>query len=152
MADPPLDRFWEHIPMADMSAEQWESLCDRCGRCCLHRLEDDDGTIIETRVACKLLNIKTCRCSDYRRRFDRVPDCASLRLQPIGTFWWLPETCAYRRLDKNLPLEDWHPLISGDPDSVHRAGISIRGRAISERDIDLDDLEHFLMDEGDPDP
>lgn len=116
-----------------MSRQEWESLCDGCGKCCLHKLEDEDtGTIHYTNVACRLLNLGTCQCKDYADRQRHVPDCVQLTPEAVGDLHWLPSTCAYRLLAGNKPLEWWHPLVSGDPDTVHQAGASVRGRAISE--------------------
>jgi Uncharacterized conserved protein len=116
-----------------MSRQEWESLCDGCGKCCLHKLEDEDtGTIHHTNVACRLLNLGTCRCKDYDNRRTHVPDCVQLTPEVVGGLAWLPSTCAYRLLAENKPLEWWHPLVSGDPDTVHEAGASVRGRVVSE--------------------
>lgn len=126
------DHFWE-LPIERLTRDEWESLCDGCGQCCMHKAEDEDtGDIYPTNVACKLLDIQTARCSDYKHRKKAVPDC--LRLTPMlaATTHWLPETCAYRLRADGQPLADWHYLISGDPETVHRAGISIRGKAIPE--------------------
>ena len=126
--------FWEDKALADLDADQWEQLCDRCGRCCLLKLEDaDSGEVVYTGVSCKLLDIERVRCTDYARRRQRVADCVALDAGLAGTTAWLPATCAYRLRAEGKPLPDWHPLVSGDPGSVHAAGISIAGRAVSER-------------------
>ncbi len=125
--------FWEHKALAEMTAAEWESLCDGCALCCMHKLEDEEtGEIFFTNVACKLLDINTCRCMDYRARSKLVKTCLTLSSDKPEVFAWLPGTCAYRRLSENKKLPGWHPLISGDPDSVHEAGISVRGQATSE--------------------
>jgi len=137
--------FWESVALADMSTTQWESLCDGCGKCCLHKLEDEDtGEVFVCNVACRLLEVDTCRCQDYAQRKTLVPDCTVLTPQRIAEFHWLPKTCAYRLLAEGQPLPEWHPLISGDPETVHRAGISVRGRVISE--IDAEDLQQHITD------
>ncbi len=122
-----------------MTHTEWESLCDGCGRCCLHKLEDDaDERMYYTRVACELLDISTCRCKDYANRQKTVPDCIQLSVEQAHFFDWLPDTCAYRLLAEGETLPEWHPLITGDPQSVIDAGVSVRNVAISEsEDIDL---------------
>jgi len=134
-AEPP---FWHTTPLKAMTRPQWESLCDGCGRCCLHKLEDaDTGQVHYTEVACWLLDIGTCACKDYPGRQKKVPDCVELSPEKLSMLMWLPSTCAYRLLDQGKPLPWWHPLVSGDPDSVHRAGISVRGRVITESKADF---------------
>ncbi len=128
-------QFWTRKTLADMTRAEWESLCDGCGRCCLHKLRDDEtGALAFTNVACRLLDLASCRCSDYAHRRRRVPDCVQLTPAALKAIDWLPPSCAYRRLAEGKDLPDWHPLRTGDPDSVHRAGVSVRGRAMSERD------------------
>jgi len=138
------DRFWE-LPLRDLSRAEWEALCDGCGRCCLHKLEDEDtGAVEHTNVACKLLNTRTAQCSDYRHRKAFVPDCLRLTPRLVDQVPWLPPTCAYRLRGEGKPLPQWHYLISGDRQSVVRAGISVAGRVISE--ADAGPLEHHLVD------
>lgn len=138
------DKFWER-PLAELSREEWEALCDGCGRCCLHKIEDaDTGEIEDTNVACKLLDTQTARCRDYRHRKAFVPDCLRLTLKIVGTVSWLPETCAYRRRAADEPLPEWHPLLTGDPESVMRAGASVAGRVVSE--TEAGPLEHHIVD------
>jgi uncharacterized cysteine cluster protein YcgN (CxxCxxCC family) len=137
--------FWKTKALSRLTPEEWESLCDGCGKCCLEKLEDEDtGEIAFTEVACRLLDLESCRCRNYveRRRF--VPDCMPLTPRNVRTLHWMPSTCAYRLMVEGKDLPDWHPLISGDPDSVHEAGQSVRGRAISEKDAG--DLEDHVVD------
>ena len=124
--------IWQR-PLDSLSRDEWEALCDGCGKCCLHKVEDaDTGKIWPTNVACKLLDLKTARCSDYRARRIAVPDCMRLTPRALLTISWLPETCAYVRRAEGKPLPEWHYLLSGDRDAVHRAGASVVGKAISE--------------------
>lgn len=127
------DEFWKRKSLAQMTAGEWESLCDGCALCCLQKLEDEDtGDVYFTDVACRLLDVETCRCVDYAARAKQVADCMVLRADQPQAFRWLPATCAYRRLADGQPLPDWHPLITGDPNSVHDAGISAKGKMVSE--------------------
>jgi len=133
--------FWKTKTLAELSREEWEQLCDGCGRCCLNKLEDEDtGEFLYTRAACRLLDLATCRCTDYSNRSSRVPDCVTLTAGNVGSLGWLPATCAYRLVDEGKPLAWWHPLVSGRPDTVDEAGISVRGEAYSEEGISVDDL------------
>ena len=142
-ADPP---FWQRKALADMSREEWESLCDGCGLCCLQKLEDDDdGTIYYTDVACRLLDLQTCRCRDYRHRRRQVPDCVVLTPGMLGRLHWLPPSCAYRLLEDGQPLPAWHHLVCGDRREVHRAGISRSGRMISETLVHERDWEKRII-------
>ena len=137
--------FWKTKRLEEMTAEEWESLCDGCGRCCLHKLRDDDSQALSyTNVACRLLDLHSCQCSDYRNRHRRVPDCVQLTPATVREVDWLPPTCAYRRLAECKPLAWWHPLVSGDPETVHRAGISVRDRAVNERKAGP--FEHHIVD------
>ncbi|PPD35540.1 MAG: hypothetical protein CTY19_00360 [Methylomonas sp.] len=126
-------RFWESKTLAEMTTTEWESLCDRCGNCCLVKLEDEEtGEIAVTRVVCKLMDIDSCLCTDYQNRCSLVADCIDLRQHEFAEYRWLPATCAYRLLAEGKPLPNWHPLLTGTPDSVKHAGISIHGFAIKE--------------------
>jgi uncharacterized cysteine cluster protein YcgN (CxxCxxCC family) len=125
--------FWRRKTLEQMTAREWESLCDGCGLCCLVRFEDEEtGEIIPTRVHCKLFDAELCRCTDYAGRHRHVPDCIKLTPQNIEALQWMPMSCAYRRLHEGRGLAWWHPLVSGDPESVHRAGVSVRGQTLSE--------------------
>jgi uncharacterized cysteine cluster protein YcgN (CxxCxxCC family) len=139
--------FWRRKSLAEMTSAEWESLCDGCGRCCLNKLEDEDtGRVYYTDVGCRLLDGTTCRCKDYEHRSDEVEDCVQLSPDNVATLKWLPPSCAYRLLAHGRDLYWWHPLVSGDPDSVHVAGVSVRGRvALSETEIDLEDYEDRIV-------
>jgi uncharacterized cysteine cluster protein YcgN (CxxCxxCC family) len=137
--------FWRRKKLAEMSPREWESLCDGCGRCCLEKLRDmDTGTLHFTNVACRQLDLRNCRCKDYEHRKELVPDCVQLTPRNIRRFDWLPETCAYRLVAEGKDLAWWHPLVSGDPKTVHQAGISVRRRAIPEGRAG--DLEDHIVD------
>ena len=126
------NQFWT-LPIEALTKPEWEALCDGCGQCCLHKCEDEDtGAIYPTNVACRLLDISTARCSDYAHRKARVPDCLRLTPRLAASVSWLPATCAYRLRADGDPLLSWHYLISGDREAVHAAGVSVRGKAISE--------------------
>lgn len=136
--------FWD-LPLAELSPAEWEALCDGCGRCCLHKVEDEDtGEIAETNVACTLLDTSTARCRDYAHRRAFVPDCLRLTLKIVDSVDWLPSTCAYRRRAAGRPLPNWHYLLTGDRESVMRAGVSIAGRVVSE-DV-AGPLEHHIVE------
>ncbi|WP_157215060.1 YcgN family cysteine cluster protein [Flavisphingomonas formosensis] len=138
-------RFWETKSLDAMNRTEWEALCDGCGKCCLHKLEDEEtGDLYPTNIACRLLDRRTGRCSDYKHRHAYVPECVRLTPAKLRQLDWLPSTCAYRLLADGESLPDWHPLISGDPESVHRAGESVRGWTISEDDAG--DFENHLVD------
>jgi len=130
-----------------MSHDEWESLCDGCGRCCLQKLKTDHEHLVRyTRVACRLLDVKACKCRNYRQRNVHVPECVTLDADNINNFEWLPDTCAYRRLNENRGLADWHPLVSGNADSVHEAGISVASFAITETYIHPDDFPTLVIE------
>ncbi|MEH6752553.1 MAG: YcgN family cysteine cluster protein [Alphaproteobacteria bacterium] len=138
--------FWETKTLEDMSDPEWESLCDSCGQCCLFKLEDaDTGEYALTDVACRFLDHDTCQCSDYTNRQRNVPDCVKVTATNIAELRWMPETCAYRLLAEGKPLFWWHPLVSGDPETVHSSGASVRGKAINEDMVD--DLEEHVVEE-----
>ncbi len=145
--------FWETKTLSQMTPLEWESLCDGCGLCCLVRFEDEDsGEIIPTRVHCRLFDPQACRCSDYEHRKRQVPDCIKLTPQNVETLHWMPLSCGYRRIHEGRGLASWHPLISGDPESVHQAGVSVRGQTINEltlihEDEAVDYAAPDLMDE-----
>lgn len=129
------DEFWKRKSLAEMSKEEWESLCDGCALCCLQKMEDEEtGDVYFSDIACRLLDTETCRCTNYARRAKLVSDCLVLSADEPEAFHWLPDSCAYRRLTDGKDLPEWHPLITGDPNSVHEAGISAKGKIVSEMD------------------
>lgn len=137
--------FWKTKSLSAMTRAEWESLCDGCGKCCVHKLEDEEtGELMPTNVACRLLDRRTGQCSDYRHRQAYVPECVRLTPARLKQIDWLPSTCAYLLLAEGQDLPDWHPLVTGDPESVHRAGQSVRGWTVSESEAG--DLEHHLID------
>ncbi len=141
-----MGNFWENRSLTELSIKEWESLCDGCGLCCLHKLEDDETSeIFYTRVACKLLDTEGCHCKHYENRTQHVSDCLTLTANNISDYPWLPESCAYLLLLENKPLPAWHPLVSKNLASVHNAGISVAGKAVSEADIHPDDFESFIL-------
>jgi len=140
------EKFWE-LPLDALMREEWEALCDGCGRCCLHKLEDEDtGAIAETNVACKLLDTETARCKDYRHRKVFVPDCLRLTPALVKKVPWLPKTCAYRLRAEGEPIPDWHYLLTGNRDAMRAAGICVSGKVISE--VDAGPLEHHITEWG----
>jgi uncharacterized cysteine cluster protein YcgN (CxxCxxCC family) len=139
--------FWDEKTLAEMTTEEWESLCDGCGRCCLLKLDDiDTGDIYVSDVRCKLLDGETCRCSDYPNRQQKVPDCIKLTPENVGAIPWMPVTCAYRRIAEGRGLPWWHPLLTGDPRTVIDVGVSVRGRTVGEEDVDPDTWEDHIAD------
>jgi len=137
--------FWKTKKLGQMTQAEWESLCDGCGKCCLNKLIDaDTDELFFTNVVCKLLNSESCRCSRYANRHAYVPDCVQLTPRNVKKLRWLPETCAYRLVAEGKDLHDWHHLVCGDREEIHRAGMSVRGRVISEKDAG--DLEAHIVD------
>lgn len=138
-------RFWEDTPLSKLDRAQWEALCDGCGKCCLHKLENDEtGELYATNVACRLLDRRSGRCSNYRNRRAYVSECVRLTNGNVDQIDWLPSTCAYRLRANGEPLPEWHYLVSGDREAVHRAGESVRGWTVSEDDAG--DLENHMVD------
>jgi len=139
--------FWRRKSLEEMTDGEWEALCDGCGRCCLLKLEDEDtGRIYATDVACRLLDGETCRCRDYEQRHQVVTDCVRITAKVVPDLEWLPPTCAYRLVDEGRDLYWWHHLVSGDVETVHAAGISVKGRTVREEDVPVEDLEDRLAD------
>ncbi|WP_225028410.1 YcgN family cysteine cluster protein [Xinfangfangia pollutisoli] len=143
-------RFWETVPLSKMTPAEWEALCDGCGKCCLNKLEyDDTGEVVYTCVACRLFDNATSGCSDYANRKTHVPECVVLTPKTLKkSAYWMPSTCAYKLLWQGRPLPDWHPLVTGDPDSTHKAGQSMRGRTVSELTVPEEDWEDHLIEES----
>lgn len=143
----PTAPFWQTKRLHEMTRSEFEAICDGCGRCCLVKLEDEDTGIVHyTDIACKLLDTESCRCSDYSHRRRRVPDCLKITPRTAKSYAWLPPTCGYRLIAEGRDLYWWHPLVSGDPETVHAAGISVRGKvAGSEQDFSDDELGHHLV-------
>lgn len=144
--DVAVEPFWRVKTLEDMSRQEWESLCDGCGRCCLVKLEDDDtGEVHLTKLACRMLDQSTCRCSDYPNRQKKMPDCVAIDPEKVRRLVWLPQTCAYRRLAEGRDLAWWHPLVSGDPNTVHEAGISVRGWVRSEASVSPSSYHRYII-------
>jgi len=138
--------FWQQKTMEEMSTAEWESLCDGCARCCLHKLEDiDSGEVAYTRVVCRYLDEEACRCTEYQDRNRLVPNCVWLTPETAKEYHWLPDTCAYRMLSEGKDLAWWHPLVSGDEQSVHTAGISVRGKVINETWVHPDGYDEHII-------
>ena len=138
--------WWDEKPLAELSALEWEALCDGCAKCCLHKLEDEDsGEVFYTKVRCRFLQEETCRCTDYDNRSALVANCIDLRSADWSTLDWLPSTCAYRLRAHNEPLPQWHPLVSGSRDTVHREGVSIRHRSISDEYVHPDGYDEHIV-------
>lgn len=138
--------FWKIKTLAQMSVDEWESLCDGCGLCCLVKIEDEDSAeVFNTTVSCRLLDIVNCRCSDYENRLVEAPMCVKLTLENLPKMDWLPESCAYKRLFHGGSLPEWHPLITKDKDSVHNAGVSVKWFAQSEEYVHPEQLTDFVI-------
>lgn len=142
-------RFWEKYPMDRLSQAEWEALCDGCGKCCLNKLEDEEtGEVALTRIACRLLDDSSCLCGQYATRHQFVPECIVLTPKNMDkNAYWMPDTCAYKLLWQGKRLYDWHPLISGDPQSVHDAGVSVQGITIPEFEVHEEDWEDYIIEE-----
>jgi len=139
--------FWQTKPLRELTPDEWEALCDGCGRCCLQKLHDPDtGEIYLTGVACRLLELSSCWCRDYEHRWQRVPGCSRLTPDNIHRLKWLPQDCAYRCRAENRPLPAWHPLVTGHRRALHHAGVSVSGFAISENQVGKRDLSAFIID------
>ena len=149
MADDLRPFFWERIPLARLRPAEWEALCDGCGKCCLNKLEyEDDGEVAFTRLACRLLDGESCRCAQYEVRHHFVPECVVLTPKTLPDIaYWMPKTCAYRLLHEGKPLPDWHPLRTGDPNSVHAAGQSVKGWTLPEFEVPEEEWEDYILKE-----
>ena len=142
----PVKVFWLAKTLQDMTPAEFESLCDGCGKCCLHKLEDDEnGDVYYTNVACRFLDHASCKCQTYATREQQVPECIVLTPASVKDTYWLPDTCAYRLVDAGLPLPSWHPLVSGDPDATRKAGVSVAGKVLHEHSVNLADLEDYVV-------
>ncbi|MDQ2067387.1 YcgN family cysteine cluster protein [Xinfangfangia sp. CPCC 101601] len=143
------EKFWETVPLNKMTPAEWEALCDGCGKCCLNKLEfEDDGEVAYTSVACRLFDDATCRCGDYANRRQFVPECVFLTPKTLAkSAYWMPATCAYKLLYQGKTLPDWHPLVTGDPESTHSSGNSVRGQTVSELTVPEDDWEDYIIEE-----
>jgi uncharacterized cysteine cluster protein YcgN (CxxCxxCC family) len=139
--------FWKSKKLSEMTVAEWESLCDGCGICCLYKIEDEDSSeVFLTNVACRFLDLQNCVCTLYSERRTAMPSCIKLTPSKVEKLKWLPKTCAYRLVMEGKPLPKWHPLMSGDPQSVHLAGISVKGKVITESDADMNHLEDYVVD------
>lgn len=144
--------FWKQKSLSEMTRSEWEMLCDGCGQCCLHKMEDEDtGEVISTCVTCRYLDTQRCRCTVYNDPYRMPGYCKKLTPENVQQLHWLPETCAYRRIAEGKELEWWHPLVSGNPNTVHEAEISVRNKVVSESNVHPDDMEQFIVPEIDED-
>jgi uncharacterized protein len=143
--------FWKTKQLDEMTHDEWESLCDGCARCCLYKFEDEDtGEYFYTNVVCRFLNMETCHCTVYDQRTVLMPTCLALNPSLAGELKWMPESCAYRCLAEGRPLANWHPLVSGNPNSIHEAGISVKDKTLAEADVNMDNLEDYIIDDNEP--
>lgn len=141
-----MEKFWEKKSLSEMTNTEWESLCDGCGKCCLNKIIDDDTEELHfTNVACYLLHTKSCQCRKYKQRFQLVPECVKVSIDEPDQFAWLPASCAYRRLSEGKTLPDWHPLLTGSQSAMHKGGHSVRGKIVSEAQIDPENLEDYIV-------
>ena len=139
--------FWERKTLKELTDTEWESLCDGCGRCCLHKLVNEEtADVFYTRVACTLLNTETARCGSYPDRLSKVKDCLDVQRMTDSELAWMPKTCAYRLVHERQPLPDWHPLVTGDAASARAAGVAVIGWAVSEESVDMDNLEAEIIE------
>lgn len=142
-----IERFWELIPFKELNEEQWESICDGCCQCCAHKLLDDETEeVFKTNVVCRYLDTDACQCSVYPERQKLVPDCIKITPDNSSELVWFPDTCGYKLLANNKPLPQWHPLETGDPNSVKKAGATVTGKVICESRVDEADLEEFIVE------
>lgn len=149
MTDKLRPRFWETVPLTKMTPAEWEALCDGCGKCCLNKIEyEDTGEVDFTRIACRLLDGATCRCTQYPIRHQFVPDCVRLTPETLPKIaYWMPATCSYKRLHEGKGLLEWHPLLTGDPESTHSSGHSMRGQTVPEFEVDEDDWDDYIIED-----
>lgn len=139
--------WWEAKSLHEMSREEWEQLCDHCGKCCLHKLEDEeDGTVYYTDVACHLMDQESCHCTDYANRRVLVPSCVRLDIGNLDQINWMPPSCSYRLLKEGQTLPDWHHLVSGSKQTIHQVGASVHGRSVNEKDVDEDEFEEHIVE------
>ncbi len=139
--------WWKQKSLAEMSRPEWESICDHCGKCCLNKLEDEsDGTVYYTDIACDLLDAESCQCGDYANRETLVPDCVRLTMDNLDDLYWMPPSCAYRLLHEGNDLPEWHHLVTGDKNSIHRVGESIAGRFVYSKTINEDQWEERIVE------
>ena len=139
------NRFWIDKTLAELSDDEWESLCDGCGRCCQIRLEDSEtGQLMETAITCRLFDNDSCRCTQYSRRHVEVKNCVSINADNVSDLYWLPKTCAYKLVDEGQDLHPWHPLVAGNHQAIKEAGISVYGKTISEEHVHQEDIESYI--------